>query len=305
MKKTTRFRELIEAKEILIAPGVYDGMSARLVQSMGFQAGAISGAGTSNSRLGKPDVGIMGLADNLDQARNIANSVDIPLRADADTGYGNAVNVYFAIQMFEQAGVAGVMIEDQVSPKRCGHYKGKEVISAEEMVKKVEAAAAARKDPDFVIVSRTDAAGVIGIEEAIRRSNLYADAGADVVFADALLSREDILKFVQGVKKPSVVNMGFGIRSRPTTPLISPKELESMGVAMATYPRLIFCSAVAGMRKALEVLKESMEKGEVIERPDLVASFEEITELMGVPQIMELEKKFLPSEILKQKYGKK
>ncbi len=302
MKKTTRLRELIEAKEILIAPGVYDGISARLVQSMGFQAGAISGAGTSNSRLGKPDVGIMGLADNLDHARNIVNSVDIPLRADADTGYGNAVNVYFAVQMFEQAGVAGIMIEDQVWPKRCGHYKGKEVISAEEMVKKVEAAVAARKDPDFVIVSRTDAAGVIGIEEAIRRSNLYADAGADVLFADALLSREDIYKFVQGVKKPAVVNMGFGIRSRPTTPLISAKELESMGVAMVTYPRLIFCSAVAGMRKALEVLKESVEKGQVIERPDLVASFEEITELMGVPQIMELEKKFLPSEILKQKY---
>ncbi len=130
MKKTTRFRKLIEAKEILIAPGVYDGISARLVQDMGFQAGVLSGAGISNTRLGKPDVGILGLADNLDHTRNIVNSVDIPLQADADTGYGNAVNVYFTVHLFEQAGVAGIMLEDQVWPKRCGHLKGKEVISA-------------------------------------------------------------------------------------------------------------------------------------------------------------------------------
>lgn len=305
VKKTTLFRKLIERKEILVAPGIYDGISARVVQAMGFEAAAVSGAGISESRLGKPDVGILGLAENLDHSRNIVNAVDIPLRVDADTGYGNAVNVYFTVQMFEQAGVAGIMIEDQVWPKRCGHFKGKEVISAEEMVKKIEAAVAARKDPDLVIVARTDAAGVMGIEEAIRRANLYADAGADVLFADALLSREDILRFAKGVKKPVSVNMGFGIRSRPTTPLIPPKELESMGVAMVTYPRLITSAAISGMKKALEVLKESWEQGRIIERPDLVVGFDELTNLMGLPEILELEKQFLTEDALKGKYGKK
>jgi len=303
MKKTRRFRRLIEAKEILIAPGVYDGISALLVQAMGFQAGAISGAGISNTRLGRPDIGILGLADNVDHTRNIVNAVDIPLQADGDTGYGNAVNVYYTVQAFEQAGVAGIMLEDQVWPKRCGHLKGKEVIPADEMVKKIEAAVAARKDPDLIIRARTDAAGLLGIEEAIRRANLYADAGADILFADALLSREDIQRFVDGVRKPVVVNMGFGIRSRPTTPLISAKELESMGVAMVTYPRIITGGAVNGMRKALEVLKASVEKGEVVERPDLVIDFNELTHLMGLPKILELERQFLTEDALGKKYA--
>lgn len=302
MKKTTRFRQLIEAEEILIAPGVYDGISARLVQAMGFQAGAISGAGISNTRLGRPDIGILGLADNVDHTRNIVNATDIPLQADADTGYGNAVNVYYTVQMFEQAGVAGIMLEDQAWPKRCGHMKGKEVIPADEMVKKIEAAVAARKDPDLVIRARTDAAGLLGIDEAVRRANLYAGAGADILFADALLSREDIQRFVDGVKKPVVVNMGFGIRSRPTTPLISAKELESMGVAMVTYPRILTGGAINGMQKALEVLKASVEKGEVVERPDLVIDFNDLTDLMGLPQILELEKQFLTADALEKKY---
>jgi 2-methylisocitrate lyase-like PEP mutase family enzyme len=305
MKKTSIFRKLIERKEILVAPGVYDGISARLVQVMGFQAGSITGSGVSESRLGKPDVGIMGLANNLDQTRNIVNSVDIPVRADADTGYGNAVNTYFTVQMFEEAGVAGIVIEDQVWPKRCGHLAGKEVISAEEMIKKVEAAVAARKDPDFVLGVRTDAGGVIGIEEAIRRANCYAEAGADVLLADALLNREDIRRFVQGVKKPVSVNMGFGIRSRPTTPLISPSELESMGVAMVSYPRLITSAAIQGMKNALEVLKQSVKEGRVIERPDLVIGFDELSDLMGLPDILELERKFLTVDAWKGKYERK
>lgn len=302
MKKTTLLRTLIESDEILVAPGVYDGISARLVEAMGFQAGAITGSGVANSRLGKPDVGIMGLEDNLDQARNIAGSVNIPVRADIDTGYGNALNVYFSVKMFEQAGVAGILLEDQIWPKRCGHFKGKEVISAEEMIKKVEAAVAARADSDFIIVARTDAAGVLGIEEAIRRANLYADAGADALFADALLSREDIQAFARKTKKPVAVNMGFGIRSRPTTPLISAKELQSMGVAMVTYPRLITASAITGMRMALEVLKESVEEGRIIERPDLVVGFDELKDLMGLSNILELEKRFLTAEALTKKY---
>ena len=305
MKKTTLFKQLLEANEILLAPGIYDGITTRFVQSMGFKTGSISGAGISNSRLGKPDVGIMGLAENVDQCRNLVNCVDIPLQADGDTGYGNAVNVYYTTQAFEQAGVACLMLEDQAWPKRCGHMKGKQVISAEEMVKKIEAAIAARKDPDFCIKARTDAAGILGIDEAIRRANLYADAGADLLFADALLSREDIKRFAGETKKPVAVNMGCGIRKRPTTPLISARELQEMGVAMVSYPRMLSGAAVCGMKKAVELLFESVKNGEVYDRPDLTVSFEEFTDLMGLPAIRDLEEKFLTEEILSQKYKSK
>ncbi len=305
MKKTAMFKHLVEAKEILVTPGVYDGITVRLVQAMGFKAGSISGAGISESRLGKPDVGIMGMADNLDQCRNLVRCVDIPLQADADTGYGNAVNVYYMVQAFEEAGVACVMIEDQVWPKRCGHLKGKQVISADEMIKKIEAAVAARKDPDFGIMARTDAAGVLGIEEAIRRANMYADAGADFLIADALLSGEDIKQFAGETKKPVAVNMGFGIRKRPTTPLISARELQEMGVAIVKYPRILSSSAICGMRKALEVLEESVRTGKVFDRPDLAIDFEELTALMGLPEIRNLENRFLTKEVLAEKYRRK
>lgn len=304
MKKTTLFKKLIEAEEILIAPGIFDGITARLVQAMGFKSGTISGAGISNSRLGKPDFGLLGLTDNVDQCRNLANCVDIPLQADADTGYGNAVNVSHTVQAFEQAGVAAIMIEDQVWPKRCGHMQGVQVIPAQEMVKKIEAAVAARKDPDFCIKGRTNAAPVLGIDEAIRRANLYADAGADVLYADAILSREDIKRFAGETKKPVMINMGFGIRQRPTTPLLSPRELQEMGVAAVVYPRILSSAAVCGMRKALEVLLESARTGETYDRPDLTVDFKELTDLMGLPDMQALEKRFLTDEALIDKYGK-
>ena len=305
MKKTTLFKKLIEAEEILIAPGIFDGLTARLVQAMGFKSGTISGAGISNSRLGKPDFGLLGLTDNVDQCRNLANCVDIPLQADADTGYGNAVNVFHTVQAFEQAGVAAIMIEDQSWPKRCGHMQGVQVIPAQEMVKKIEAAVAARKDPDFCIKGRTNAAPVMGIDEAIRRANLYADAGADVLYADAILSREDIKRFTGETKKPVMINMGFGIRQRPTTPLLSPRELQEMGVAAVVYPRILSSAAVCGMRKALEVLMESARTGEIYDRPDLTVDFKELTDLMGLPGMQDLEKQFLTDEAIAEKYGNK
>ena len=303
MKKTTLFKQLIEAEEILIAPGIFDGITARLIQAMGFKSGTISGAGVSNSRLGKPDFGLLGLTDNVDQCRNLANCVDIPLQADADTGYGNAVNVFHTVQAFEQAGMAAVMIEDQVWPKRCGHMQGVQVIPAQDMVKKIEAAVAARKDPDFCIKGRTNAAPVLGIDEAIRRVNLYADAGADILYADAILSREDIKRFSGETKKPVMINMGFGIRQRPTTPLLSPRELQEIGVAAVVYPRILSSAALCGMRKALEVLLESAKTGEVYDRPDLTVDFKELTDLMGLPEMQNLEKRFLTDEALADKYG--
>ena len=240
---------------------------------------------------------------NVSRSRNIAACVDIPLSADADTGYGNAINVFFTTRGFEAAGVDGIMIEDQVSPKRCGHMEGKEVISAEEGVEKIRAAVEARRDPDFIIKARTDSTATHGIKEAIRRLNLYAEAGADLLFADAILTREDIGLVCKEVSKPLSVNMGFGIRARPTTPLLCARELQDLGVAVASYPRLVTSAAIMGMRNALGVLKQSIEEGRVIERPDLAVSFAEINDLMGLGTIKEMERRFLTATQLEAKYG--
>lgn len=298
-----RLKTLIRAPEILVMPGVFDGFSARLVQAMGFASALISGAGLSEARLGRPDVGLMGLADNLDGTRAIAACTDLLLIADGDTGYGNAVNVYHAVRAFEQAGVAGVMLEDQVWPKRCGHMAGKEVIPAEEMVQKVHAAVDARRDASFVIKARTDAAGPLGLPEAIRRANLYAEAGADLLFADALLSAEDISHFCRSVSAPVAVNMGFGIRPRATTPLLSAAQLQDMGVAVVAFPRLLTAAAIQGMKHSLAALRESLSTGKIVERPDLLVSFEELNTLMGFGEIQDLEKRYLTGAQLRGKYG--
>jgi 2-methylisocitrate lyase-like PEP mutase family enzyme len=289
-----RLRELINSPEILVAPGIYDGYSARLVEKAGFKSASITGAGTSESRLGWADRGIMGLEENLANARRLADCTDLLLRADADTGYGNAINVYFATRAFEKAGVAAVMFEDQVWPKRCGHMAGKSVIAAEEMVSKVKAAVDARLDPDFIIIARTDAAGTHNVDEAIRRLNLYAEAGADCMYADALLSKEDIAKVAKSVPRPLIVNMGMGMRSRKTTPLMTPKELEAAGVAVVSYPRMLTTAAMKGMMNALEVFTgEVMAKNKLVDRTDLQVSFEEGNELMGMSKLDELERRFM------------
>ena len=170
----------------------------------------------------------MSLFENVDACRHIARSVSIPVMADADTGYGDAVTVYHTVQYFEEAGVAGINIEDQVVPKRCGHMRGKELIDADEMALKIEAAVKARTDPDFIINARTDAIAVEGLDAAIRRAEQYAKAGADMVFPDGIGGEEDIRRFVEEVDAPVNINMGFGIRSRPTTPLIGVKRLEEI-----------------------------------------------------------------------------
>ncbi len=286
-----KLRALLEAPEILISPGVYDGFSTRLVEKLGFQTAFISGAGVSESRLGYPDRGIMGYAENVDTCRNLAQcSTTLILQADADTGYGNELNVHFTVRGFESAGMAAVMLEDQVWPKRCGHMEGKSVVSAQDMVRKMKAAVAARRDPDFLIMARTDAAGPLGIEEAIRRLNMYAEAGADYLFADALLSANDIERVARNVPRPLAVNMGLGIRSRVTTPLIGPRQLQDMGVAQVCYPRLLSAAALKGMSMAMNVLMdEVLLKNKVVDRPDLLLSFEELNSLMGMAELDEIE----------------
>lgn len=293
MNATTKLRKLIEAPEILAMPGIFDGYSARLVQQAGYPAGFITGAGLSEALLGQPDVGLMGLEPNVNACRALAACCDIPLMADADTGYGNAVNVYHVMRVFEQAGIAGLMFEDQTWPKRCGHMSGKSVISAEEMVEKLHAAAAARKDPDFIIKSRTDSFATHGIKEVIRRLNLYAEAGADLLFADALLAEADIETVARNVSKPLSVNMGFGIRSRATTPLISAARLQELGVSAVIYPRLLTACAVQGMKNGLATLAEQLRTGIVVERPEYAVSFDEINAVVGFADARELERRFV------------
>ncbi len=291
--KGRQLKELINSPKILVTPGVYDGYSARLTQKLGFQSGSITGAGTSESRLGWADRGVMGLDENVNNARRLADCCDLLLRADADTGYGNAMSVYFATRAFEKAGVAAVMFEDQVWPKRCGHMAGKSVIPAEEMVQKVKAACDARIDPDFIIISRTDAAGTHGVDEAIRRLNMYAEAGADCMYADALLSKEDIAKVAKSVPKPLIVNMGLGMRTRKTTPLMTPKELQDIGVAVVSYPRLLTTAALQGMKNAMKVFTEEvMGQEKLVARDDLQVSFEELNDLMGMKELDEMERKY-------------
>jgi 2-methylisocitrate lyase-like PEP mutase family enzyme len=203
------------------------------------------------------------------------------------------MNVYFTVKGFEAAGLAAVMIEDQVWPKRCGHMAGKSVIPADEMTRKIAAAVSARSNPNFLIKARTDAAGPLGIDEAVRRLNMYAEAGADIVFADALLSAESIEFVAKRVPKPLSVNMGLGIRSRPTTPLLTPRQLQEIGVAQVTYPRLLSTAAVKGMINAMDVfMHDLLENDKSVDRPDLLVGFDELNTLMGIQELDRLEAEF-------------
>lgn len=291
----SRLRTLINNPEILVLPGVFDGYSARVVEASGFDAAFVTGAGVSEASLGWADRGIMGFEENLRVCRALVGCCGLPLLADADTGYGNAVNVHFTITGFERAGLAGAMIEDQIWPKRCGHMADKQVISMEEAGDKIRAACAARRDPDFVIKSRTDALATHGLDEVIRRLNHYAEAGADLLFADAVTSVEEIRSVVVSVDKPLCVNMGFGIRQRSTTPLLSARQLEDLGVSVVIYPRLLSSSGLRGMMRGMEVLKESLVSGLPIDRPDLMVSFEDLNAMMGMEVLEALERDYVPS----------
>lgn len=286
-----KLRELLDSNEFIVSPGVYDGYSLRLVERAGFKTACTSGAALSNALLGIADIGVMGLSENVNHCRMLARSVNIPLTADADTGYGNPVNVFHTVRMFEEAGVAGVNLEDQVSPKRCGHMPGKDVVPLEEMVKKIEAACLARRDDDFVIIARTDALAVEGIEGTLRRVKAYAEAGADMIFPDAVRTPDEIGRIVEAAGIPVTINMGFGIRQRPTTPLVPLPELKRLGVRRISLPRMLPAAAIHGMTQALEVMKEVIATGEPTHRPDIAVGIEDIMALMGYEEMRALEKK--------------
>jgi len=296
-RKTTRLKQLILDKKVLLMPGAYDALSAKIIEKVGFQAVQCTGYGIAASVLGKPDVGILSMTEMLNQTRNICAAVNIPVMADGDTGFGNAINVYHTVQAFEAAGAAGINLEDQIFPKRCGHMDGKEVVSIQEMVMKIKAACDARKDKDFVINARTDSIAVYGIEEAIIRGNAYAEAGADLIFIEAPPRVEDIRYVIKSIKAPVSINMTDGGK----TPAATIEQLQEWGAARVSIPVTAVFAAAKAVENAMKIiLKEGISP--TVNHPETVYTFKEFTELVGLGEIREMEKKYLPQELLQRKY---
>lgn len=294
MKKSTLLKNMIMEKKALVCPGAHDVMSAKLIERAGFKACQVSGFGLSATYLGLPDMAFLSFAEALNFSKNIIDAVNIPVMVDADTGFGNAVNAMRVTEEFIKIGAAGMNIEDQVFPKRCGHLEGKQIIPMEEMVLKIKACIEVKKklDPDFVINARTDAIAVSGVEEAIKRGNAYAEAGADLIFVEAPRTKEDIIRLVKEIKAPISINL-FDAVSGGKTPLIDIDELKEMGVARVSIPVGPLFAAVKGMMNYLDVIKDGIAEG----RNDLVVPFAEFKELVGFNKYRELEKKFLPEYI--------
>ncbi len=294
MKKSTLLKNMIMEKKALVCPGAHDVMSAKLIERAGFKACQVSGFGLSATYLGLPDMAFLSFAEALNFSKNIIDAVNIPVMVDADTGFGNAVNAMRVTEEFIKIGAAGMNIEDQVFPKRCGHLEGKQIIPMEEMVLKIKACIEVKKklDPDFVVNARTDAIAVSGVEEAIKRGNAYAEAGADLIFIEAPRTREDIMRLVKEIKAPISINL-FDAVSGGKTPLIDIDELKEMGVARVSIPVGPLFAAVKGMMNYLDVIKDGIAEG----RNDLVVPFAEFKELVGFNKYRELEKKFLPEYI--------
>ena len=282
-----RLRELLADPRPLMAPGAYDALSARLIEQAGFDVVYMTGFGTTASLIGRPDVGLLTGTEMVDNARRIAAAVDVPVIADADTGYGNAINVLRTVQLYEQAGVAGIHLEDQVMPKKCGHMTGKVVIGADEMVGKIRAAVEARQDPDFLIIARTDAAAVHGLDEAIDRGRAYAGAGADALFIEAPTSEEDIARVageLRGVA-PLVFNWAEGGRT-PPLPL---ERIAELGFSLIIYPIGALLAATAGIRSLLETLRRD---GTPSAGMPSLPTFGEFTDLIGLPEVQKLEQRY-------------
>src|SRR6266550_5789845 len=254
MLNTTRLRELLVQRDLLVAPGAYDALSARLIAQAGFPAVYMTGFGTAASVLGQPDVGLLTMSEMVSRAAALAAVIasvvgDLPLIADADTGYGNPINVRRTIREYERAGVAGLHIEDQVWPKKCGHMEGKQVIPMDEMVQKIRAAIDARQDPDFVIIARTDANAVYGLEDAIQRGQAYREAGADVIFIEAPRSIEELSTIAQAFPgMPLLFNWTEGGK----TPALSLDEIRTLGYKLVLFPVSMLFAATRAMLGLLE-----------------------------------------------------
>ena len=282
MKKTTLFKKLMLDEEILVMPGCHDALSAKIIESVGFKAVTMGGYAASAASLAKPDVSLLTLTEYVNIARNIVQAVDIPLFVDGDTGHGNVTNVQRTVRVFENAGVAGLFIEDQVFPKRCGHMEGKQIIPTLEMVAKIKAAVDARVDEDLVIMARTDAIAVSGIDEAIERGNRYAEAGADLIFVEAPTSKEEMMRINREINAPmNAIQIEGG-----KTPLLTVKELEELGFNVVVYPNVTVYATAWALKQLWEGLKKN---GNTKHWQDNIIPFDEFNTLVGLDKIRELE----------------
>lgn len=285
MNPTEEFRDLVRREEILTAPGAYDAASASLVEQAGAEVVYLSGSSISTSTHGYPDVGLTTLTEMTTRARQAVTAVDIPVFSDADTGYGNPINVRRTVEEFEAAGVAGIHIEDQVFPKRCGHFEGKDVIPADEMVQKLRAACEARDDDAFQIIARTDARAVEGFDDAIERAHAYRDAGADVIFFEAPESREELERAAERIDAPLLANMTEGGK----TPMLTAAELQTAGYSIALFPATGFKAAMKALQSTYETIVEQGTQQPVM---DQLVSWEERNQITGLDGISQWEQRY-------------
>ncbi len=281
-----RLRELLSGDQLLVAPGAYDALSARLIEEAGFAAVYMTGFGTAASLLGRPDIGLVSATEMVDQARRIAGCVSVPVIADADTGYGNPINVIRTVRDYERAGVAGIHIEDQLMPKRCGHLTGKTLVPAEDMEAKIRAAVAARTDPDLVLIARTDARAVEGLESALRRARLYLDAGADMLFVEAPEDEAEIERVAtEFAGVPLLFNWAEGGR----TPAISLARLDELGFRLVIFPIGALLSAAVSVRRYLTTLLQDGTPDAVLSDLPTITEF---VDTLGIAEVRELEARF-------------
>lgn len=302
MKRTTVLRKAIMERRAVAVPGCHDALSAKVIEKAGFEAIQVSGYGLAGAFLAKPDVGLVRMKDVLDLTWNIAQAVSIPVMADADTGGGNAINAAWITERLIAMGVAGMNIEDQIFPKRCGHMAGKEVIPAEEMAGKLRACAAVRDrlDKDFIINARTDVFAAEGLDEAVRRCNLYLASGADLAFIDGIRTRADIEKAVKGINGPLSVNLMDAV-SGMKTELIPIPELAKLGVGRVSIPVASIMVAHKALVEFFRALKASP-TGILAGETKWVSTFEEYTDFVGLKEYRALENEYLPKERLEGKY---
>ena len=286
LRKTAVLRRLLKEEEILLAPGCFNALSARLVEQAGFKAIYVSGAAIAGNFLGYPDIGLTTMSEVLENVRNIVRVTSLPVICDADTGFGNAINMLRTVREFEAAGLAGIQIEDQVMPKKCGHTEGKLLISKAEMVQKVKAAVDARQDPDFVLVVRTDAVAVNGLGDALDRAKVYQEAGADVIFVEAPRTVEEMRRICATIKAPLLANMVEGGGKTPVLPL---EELKKIGYKLVIYPVSAHMAAIKAMQEVLAVLKQ---EGTTARFASRMVPFQEMFEVVGRSNFTALEKKY-------------
>ena len=289
MENQLTLKQLLARDRILVAPCCYDMISAKLIEQAGFEAVYLGGYAHVASHVGLPDAGLATFSEMLERVHNLVRCVGVPVLADGDTGYGNALNMRRTVQEYEQAGAQAIQVEDQEMPKKCGHTPGKRLIEAHEMALKIEAAAHARRNDDFMIIARTDAIAVRGLEEAVERGKLYEKAGADVVFLEAPTTVEELKVAAGSFAVPTMANLIEGGK----TPFLSASELEALGFRIAAYPHSLILTCIRSIQKTLAALKEhGTTKGVV----DEMADFKELDELIGFPEARAWEAKYTPRE---------